>query len=175
MVTHQHKDGHPPEGYILQTRNLTLRLNSQNRWKMMEFDTEELILVSFNFKSEDVKELLWHKICLCSSSTFCRICILCFSCLWTFSSFSFWNARPQDLQEIKCALASSFFSELFEDVNFDEFLDLFSMISICFLFASISSWRSFTLFSKFLLLCSKASIIPSWSTTFFSNVLKQSW
>ena len=48
MVTHQPKDGHPPEGNILQTWNLALRLNSQNRWKMMEFDTEELTLV-FNF------------------------------------------------------------------------------------------------------------------------------
>ena len=45
MVTHQPKDGHPPDGCKLQTRNLALRLNSQNRWKMMEFDTEELILV----------------------------------------------------------------------------------------------------------------------------------
>ena len=31
MVTHQPKDGHPPEGSILQTRNLALRLNSQNK------------------------------------------------------------------------------------------------------------------------------------------------
>ena len=31
--------------YTVQTRNLALRLNSQNRCKMMEFDTEELILV----------------------------------------------------------------------------------------------------------------------------------
>ena len=45
MVTHQPKDGHPPEGCILQIRILALILNSQNRWKMMEFDTEELILV----------------------------------------------------------------------------------------------------------------------------------
>ena len=30
MVTHQPKDGHPPEGCILQTKNLALRLNSQN-------------------------------------------------------------------------------------------------------------------------------------------------
>ena len=45
MVTHQPKDGQPPEGSILQTRNLAQRPNSQNRWKMMEFDTEELILV----------------------------------------------------------------------------------------------------------------------------------
>ena len=45
MVPHQPKDGYPPEEYILQTRNLALRLNSQNRWKMIEFDTEELILV----------------------------------------------------------------------------------------------------------------------------------
>ena len=106
MVTHQPKDGHPPEKSALQTWNLVLRLkltkltpgdnchgwsptnpmmvthqkevcyklgiwhiiqeegggvktimdffynekcnqdkNSQNRWKMMEFDTEELILV----------------------------------------------------------------------------------------------------------------------------------
>ena len=52
MVTHQPKDGHPPKGFILQTRNLALRLNSQNRWKMMEFDTEELILVLSNLISE---------------------------------------------------------------------------------------------------------------------------
>ena len=31
MVTHQPKDGHPPEGSIMQTRNLALRLNSQNK------------------------------------------------------------------------------------------------------------------------------------------------
>ena len=49
MVTHQSKDGHPPEGCILQTRNLALRLKSQNSWKMMEFDTEEPILVWFCF------------------------------------------------------------------------------------------------------------------------------
>ena len=30
MVTHQPKDGHPPEGSMLQTRNLALRLISQN-------------------------------------------------------------------------------------------------------------------------------------------------
>ena len=30
MVTHQPKDGHPPEGSILQTRNLALKLKSQN-------------------------------------------------------------------------------------------------------------------------------------------------
>ena len=30
MVTHQPKDGHPPEASMLQTRNLTLRLISQN-------------------------------------------------------------------------------------------------------------------------------------------------
>ena len=67
MITHQPKDGHPPEGSILQTLNLAHHprggggvktimdffynekcnqdKNSQNRWKMMEFDTEELILV----------------------------------------------------------------------------------------------------------------------------------
>ena len=45
MVSHQPKDGHPPEGCIIQTRNLAIRLNSQNRWKMMEFDTEDLILI----------------------------------------------------------------------------------------------------------------------------------
>ena len=49
MVTHQPKDSHPPEGCILQTRNLALRLNSQNWWRMMEFDTEELILVPLVF------------------------------------------------------------------------------------------------------------------------------
>ena len=31
MVTHQLKDGHPPEGSTPQTRNLALRLNSQNK------------------------------------------------------------------------------------------------------------------------------------------------
>ena len=30
MVTHQAKEGHPPEGSMLQTRNLALRLISQN-------------------------------------------------------------------------------------------------------------------------------------------------
>ena len=30
MVTHQPKDGHPPEGSMLQTRNLALKLISQN-------------------------------------------------------------------------------------------------------------------------------------------------
>ena len=30
MVTHQPKDGHPPEGSMLQTRNWALRLISQN-------------------------------------------------------------------------------------------------------------------------------------------------
>ena len=30
IVTHHPKDGHPPEGSMLQTRNLALRLNSQN-------------------------------------------------------------------------------------------------------------------------------------------------
>ena len=54
MATHQTKDGHPPEGCILQTRNLALRLNSQNRWKMMEFDTEELILVLLFFTQKDL-------------------------------------------------------------------------------------------------------------------------
>ena len=49
MVTHQPKDGLPTEGCILQTTNLALRLNSQNRWKIMEFDTEELILVKLIF------------------------------------------------------------------------------------------------------------------------------
>ena len=53
MVTHQPKDGHPPEVCILHTRNLALRLNSQNRWKMMEFDTEELILVMIFFNISD--------------------------------------------------------------------------------------------------------------------------
>ena len=30
LVTNQPKDGHPPEGSMLQTQNLTLRLKSQN-------------------------------------------------------------------------------------------------------------------------------------------------
>ena len=30
MVTHQLKDGHPPEGRMLQNRNLALKLNSQD-------------------------------------------------------------------------------------------------------------------------------------------------
>ena len=34
MVTHQPKDGHPPEGSVLQTWNLTLSLNSQNYIQM---------------------------------------------------------------------------------------------------------------------------------------------
>ena len=33
-VTHQPKDGHPPEGSVLQTWNLALRLNSQNKSQM---------------------------------------------------------------------------------------------------------------------------------------------
>ena len=47
MAAHQLKDGHQPEGSVLRTRNLALRLYSQNRWKMMVFDTEELILVYY--------------------------------------------------------------------------------------------------------------------------------
>ena len=34
MVTHQPKDGHPPEGSMLHTRNLALRLKSQNEDKV---------------------------------------------------------------------------------------------------------------------------------------------
>ena len=34
MVTHQPKDGHPPEGSVLQTWNLTFNLNSQNYIQM---------------------------------------------------------------------------------------------------------------------------------------------
>ena len=30
MVAHQPKKGHPPKGYILQTQNLALKLNSHN-------------------------------------------------------------------------------------------------------------------------------------------------
>ena len=52
MVTHLSKDGHTPKGCILQTRNLALRLNSQNRWKMMEFDTEEQIFADLFFVIE---------------------------------------------------------------------------------------------------------------------------
>ena len=52
MVTHQPEDGQPPEGCILQTSILALRLNSQNRWKMMEFDTEEQIFADLFFVIE---------------------------------------------------------------------------------------------------------------------------
>ena len=31
IVIHQPKDGHPPKGFIIQTRNLAIRLNSQTQ------------------------------------------------------------------------------------------------------------------------------------------------
>ena len=48
---------------ILQTRNLALRLNSQNRLKMMEFDTEEKILGFFQLQTLN---LTTRRIELCS-------------------------------------------------------------------------------------------------------------